>query len=183
MKQPKVIESKAVFGECRLCYVSLLERKKFDGDQGEGKFGCNILIPKNETETIKAIEAAIKAATDKGVTSKWGGKLPRKLAESPLRDGDEKEDANFHGHWYINAKSNTRPAVIDKHREPLTDAEDVYSGMWAMCSVSFFPYSSGGNNGIGAGLNSVMKVRDGERIGGSDGANDFDEYADEEEDL
>jgi hypothetical protein len=183
MKQPKQIDTKAIFGPCRLCYVSLLERKKFDGDTGDGKYQCNILIPKNETETINAIKAAIKAATDKGVAGKWGGKMPRKLAESPLRDGDEKEDPTFHGHWYINAKSNQRPAVIDRNREPITDPEDIYSGVWAMCSVSFFPYGTGGNNGIGAGLNTIMKHKDGDRIGGGDSTHDFDGYDDDDDDL
>lgn len=45
------------------------------------------LIPKEDKATIKKIKAAIDAAVQDGISSKWGGKKPANLKQ-PLRDGD-----------------------------------------------------------------------------------------------
>lgn len=86
----------------------------------------------------------------------------------PLRDGDTDKDGDdvYAGHYYVNAKSSTRPGVVDKNRSPITDEEEVYSGIWAYISVTFYPYNVNGNRGVACGLNNVMKYKDGERLGG-----------------
>jgi hypothetical protein len=33
-------------------------------------------------------------------------------------------------------------------------------------TVNLFPYSASGNNGVGVGLNNVIKLRDGEKLSG-----------------
>lgn len=181
MKDPKVIDSKVVFGPARLCYVSVMQRKKFDGDTGEGKYSTNILIPKGESATVEAINKAIAAARSRGITAKWGGKLPKKLGESPMRDGDEKEDDVFGGHWYLNAKTDKRPLVLDVDGSVVEDPEAFYSGVWALASVSFYPYSTGGNNGVACALNALRKVKDGDRLGGGDSSHDFDDLCNDDD--
>ena len=59
MITPKVTETKVVFGPCRLSYAHLFT--KFAPDGGEGKYQTNVLIPKEETETVNAIKQAIEA--------------------------------------------------------------------------------------------------------------------------
>lgn len=185
MKDPKVINRKVVFGPCRLSYVHLLEKHSFDGDNENGKYSVSILIPKKEKKTITAIEEAIENAKKEFATNKWGGKAPKKLS-LPLNDGDdeEKDDEAYAGHYYINAKSNTKPGVVDKDFQPITDEEDVYSGMWGMVSVSFYGYDKGVNKGIAAAINNVMKTKDDSRLGGDkeSAESDFEGFDDDDDD-
>lgn len=176
MIDPKVTGTKIVFGPCRLSYVHLFDKYNPDNTEGGGKYCTNILIPKTETKTIKAIEQAIAAAKTIGISKKWQSREPKKL-DMPLRDGDDKERdvETYAGHLYLNAKSKLRPVVVDSKRQPITNAEDMYSGVWGYVGVSFYPYSVSGSNGIGAALDSVMKFKDDEKLGGGGGsAADFD---------
>lgn len=131
------------------------------------------------------IQEAIEAAKNSDAAiKKWGGKIPRALA-NPLRDGDDKEDEVYHDHYYLTAKCNTRPGVIDaKTKQPITNEEEIYSGVWAYVSVNFFPYDAAGNRGIACGLNNVAKFRDDDFLGGRASAeNDFADFAEDEDDL
>lgn len=180
MRDPKRDGRKVVFGPVRLSYTHLFSPYAPDGEKG--KYMTNALIPKTEAKTIKAIEEAIAEAKREAVVSKWNGKEPKKL-DMPLRDGDDKEDPTYHGHYYINAKAVTRPGVVDKHRSPITDEEEVYSGVWAVMSVTFYGYDVSGNRGIACGLNNVMKYKDDDRLGGRSSADsDFADWDDEDDD-
>lgn len=182
MKDPIQRGTKVIFGPCRLSYVHLMEKYVSPGDT-EGKYSTAILIPKSETKTLEYIRAAIDEAVRAGVKEKWGGKQPKKL-DIPLRDGDDKEDELYAGHYYLNAKCKTRPNVVDKLRNPITDEEEVYSGMWAYLSVSFYPYAVSGNSGVACGLNNVMKYKDDDHLGGRASAEaDFAGFVDDDDDL
>lgn len=186
MKQlPIVRDNTAVIGPFRLSYAYLTKPYSHDGDPGKGKYMTNVLIPKSDKATIKAIEKAIESAKKSAIASKWGGKEPKKL-DIPLRDGDEKDDELYADHFYINAKTSNRPGVCDKNRAPIFDEDEIYSGMWAVVSIDFYGYDISGNRGIAVGLRNVMKVKDGERLGGTSSAeNDFDgiEFEDDDDDL
>ena len=86
----------------------------------------------------------------------------------------------------MNAKSNTRPGVVDKKKVPIVDEEEVYSGCWAIVSVTFYAYDVSGNKGVACGLNNIMKFKDDDHLGGrvsaeSDfGDMDFDDEDDED---
>lgn len=58
-----------------------------------------------------------------------------------------------------------RPGVVDKARQPITDQEEFYSGCYGYVSINFYPFNAKGNVGVAAGLNNVMKVKDGESLG------------------
>ena len=186
MRTPKVTDNKIVFGPCRLSYVHVFEKYSPKDGMGEPKYMVTILIPKSEKATIRAINEAIENCRRKGITSKWGGSAPKKLA-LPLQDGDEKEkdpDGAFADCYYINAKSDTRPGVIDRNRAPLIDEEDFYSGVWSDVSVTFFPYMVSGKCGIGCALNNLLKFKDDDRFGGKASAeSDFEGYDDDDDDL
>ena len=171
MITPIVKENKVVFGPCRLSYTHLFSKYAPDGDTANGKFMTNVLIPKEEKETIKAIQQAIEAGKKAGIVSKWGGKEPKKL-DMPMRDGDtdKDDDAVYAGHYFINAKCATRPGIVDKNKTPIVDEDDIYSGVWAIVSVTFYGYEVSGNRGVACGLNNVMKFKDGERLGGRSSA-------------
>ena len=121
MIKPIVKENKVVFGPCRLSYTHVFAKYAPDGDTVNGKYMTNVLIPKDEAETIKAIKDAIETAKKPAIVSKWNGKEPKKL-DMPLRDGDEKDDDDaYEDKFYLNAKSTTRPGIIDKHKVPIVD--------------------------------------------------------------
>lgn len=186
MITPQVKENKVIFGPCRLSYTHVFNRYNPDGDQADGKYMTNVLIPKDEKETIEAINKAIAEAKKQAIVSKWGGKEPKKL-DMPLRDGDEKDDENYEGHLFVNAKSNTRPGIVDRKKVPIVDEEEVYSGVWAIVSVTFFGYDKNGNKGVACGLNNIMKFKDDEHFGGRVSAEsdfgDVDLGDDDDEDL
>lgn len=168
MITPILKDTKVVFGPCRLSYTHLFTKYAPEGSTDEGKYMTNILVPKTEKETLKALKQAIERAKTAAIASKWNGKEPKKI-DMPLRDGDEKEndpDGAYENHYYLNAKCNTRPGIVDKNKELITDEEEVYSGMWAVVSVTFYAYDVSGSKGVACGLNNVMKYKDDARLGG-----------------
>ena len=183
MKDPKIVnETKVVFGPCRLSFTHVFNKYSPNGE-GDGKYMTNVLIPKSEKKTIKALEQAIEAAKKAGVVSKWGGKEPKKL-DIPLHDGDDKDDDVYQDHFYINAKCKTRPGVVDKSKNPIVDEEEMYSGVWAFVSVTFYAYDASGNRGVACGLNNLMKFKDDDHLGGRVSADsdfaDIDDVDDED---
>lgn len=181
MKDPIIKDRQVIFGPCRLSYTHLFEKYTPEGG-GEGKYMTNVLIPKSEKKTVEALQQAIEAAKKMGVVGKWGGKEPKKL-EMPLRDGDEKDDEAYEDHFFVNAKCNTRPGVVDKDKVTITDEDEIYSGVWAYVSVTFYPYDVNGNKGIACGLNNIMKFKDDERFGGrTSAAADFEGFGEDDED-
>lgn len=70
----------------RLSYFHGWELVSING--GAEKYSVSVLIPKDDTETVNVINAAIDAAIEEGI-SKFGGKKPNKAAiKLYLRDGD-----------------------------------------------------------------------------------------------
>ena len=164
----------------RLSYFHGWEPVSING--GAEKYSVSVLIPKTDTETVSAINAAIDAAIEEGV-AKFGGKKPNKAAiKLPLRDGDvERDDEAYKGHWFINATSTTAPQTVDRQVKPILDRSEVYSGCYARVSLNFFAFNSNGNKGIACGLGNIQKVRDGEPLGGkSTAADDFATLADDD---
>lgn len=165
----KLTETSVRIGEVRFSYANVFEPRA--NDKGDLKYSCAILIPKSDTAAVKLVQDAIAAAQEIGKTSKWGGRIP-KPCKTPLRDGDtERDDENYAGHWFINASASTKakPAVKIMDGGIIADAldsEDFYSGCYGAAVINFFPYDASGNKGVGAGLNVVLKTRDGEKLSG-----------------
>lgn len=149
---------------------------------GPEKYSTAVLIPKSDTATLDAIEKAIDAAIEEGLT-KFGGKKPNKAAiKLPLRDGDiERDDEAYKGHYFINANSTTPPQIVDQNVQPILDQSQVYSGCYARVSINFYAFNSNGNKGIAAGLGNLQFVRDGEPLAGkSSASDDFETLADDD---
>lgn len=163
-------EDRVITGLVRLSFVHLFTPRT--GDNGEpDKYGVCLLIDKDDKETVRCINKAVEAAKARGLRERWGGKMPKKLM-TPLNDGDEREDGReeYAGKYYVNAKSKSRPGVVDRNCHRIMDEEEVYSGCYAVCAISFFPYAATGNNGVGCSIDNVMKVKDGEPLAGKPAA-------------
>ena len=131
------------------------------------RYSVSVLIPKDDTETVNAINNAVNTAIEEGI-GKFGGKKPNKASlKLPLRDGDtERNDEAYAGHWFINANSRTAPQIVDKAVKPILDRDEVYSGCYARVSLNFYAFNSNGNKGIACGLGNIQKIKDGEPLGG-----------------
>ena len=178
-----VVSTKVVTGEVRFSYLHVWEPASIE-EGGEKKYSVALLIPKKDKKTIAKIEAAIAAASEAG-KAKFGGKIPANL-KSPLRDGDleRPEDEVYAGHFFINANAKNKPGLVDKSARPIMNQDELYSGCYGHASVTFYAYNTSGNKGIAAGLNHLMKTRDGEPLGGrSTAESDFAELVQEEDDL
>ena len=153
-------------------------------NNGPERYSVSVLIPKSDTETVKAINEAIDAAIEDGV-AKFGGKKPNKAAiKLPLRDGDtERDDEAYKGHYFINANSATAPGIVDADRNPIMDRSEVYSGVYGRASINLYAFNSNGNRGIACGLNNLQKIRDGEPLGGKPRAEDDFNTADDDDFL
>ena len=180
--------AKVITGVCRLSYANIWQAKSING--GAPKYSASVLIPKSDTKTVAKVKAAIQAAYEEGEGKlKGNGKTAPSLAslKTPFRDGDTErpDDEAYAGHWFINANSNTAPGVVDASREPIYDTSEIYSGVYARVSLSFYAFNSNGNRGIACGLQNIQKVRDGESLGGKAKAeDDFDDFKpDDNEDF
>ena len=92
---------------------------------------------------------------------KFKGNLPEDW-RNPLTDGDKKGYEGYEGMFVLNAKrqeKNGKPIVIDKHKQPITVKEDMYSGSWGTASLSLFSYFKSANScGVSVGLNGIQKL-------------------------
>ena len=161
--------TKIITGVCRLSYANIWQAKSING--GVPKYSTSVLIPKSDMKTIANVKAAIEAAYYEGESKlKGNSKTVPALAslKMPLRDGDTErpDDEAYAGHWFLNANSNTAPGVVDANREPIYDTSEIYSGVYARVSLTFYAFNSNGNRGIACGLQNIQKVRDGESLGG-----------------
>lgn len=168
--------TKIVIGECRLSYCHLFTPEAAS-EGSEKKYSVSIIIPKSNKKLVNEINAAIAAAALAGI-AKFGGRKPANL-KTPLRDGDEDrpDDEAYADSWFINATSRTKPGVVKASKVmgetklvEVTNEDEVYSGCYGWVSVNFFAYNNAGNRGIAAGLNNVLKTKDGEFLGGRSSA-------------
>ena len=170
--------TKVVTGLVRFSYCNVFRSRSFRDGQ-DAKFSVCLLIPKSDTKTLDKIQEAIDEAIEYGISAKWGGKQPKNL-HLPLRDGDEEradEAPEYEGMMFLNANSSEKPGIVDKDRNEILDADEVYSGCWGRASINFFAYDSNGHRGIGVGLNNIQKIKDGPRLGAARASaeDDFDD--------
>lgn len=169
-----------VLTNVRLSYVHL--DKPYSNNGGEPKYSATILVPKSDVAAKQKMDTAIAAATQRA-REKRGNSFPLQPKTS-VHDGDGLRPSDnmpfgeeCHGHWVFTASSKTQPDCRDQYKQPLLDGSELYSGVYAHVGVTFFGYDAGSNKGIGAGLETVMKARDGEPLGGGR-ANADDDFAD-----
>jgi len=159
--------------ECRLSYANLVTPKAPVNNPGaEPKYSVTLLIPKSSGVKTE-LDAAMEAAAQEAVNSKWGGVRPPRI-ESVVHDGDgvrpsgEAFGPECKGCWVVTASSRNKPYVcgIDNTACELAP-QDIYSGMYGRASINFYGYFSAGKRGVGCGLRGVMKTKEGEPLSGS----------------
>lgn len=166
-------ETTAVVQNVRLSYVNVFKPYSNSPEQAP-KYSATILLPKSDLASKQSLDAAIQAATQKGLNEKWNGVMPPVVA-NPIHDGDGvKQDGTPFGDeckgcWVFTASSNAdrQPQIVDRNVQPILDQSQIYSGVYANVAINVFPYIHTGKKGVGFGLTHIQKVRDGEVLGGA----------------
>lgn len=121
--------------------------------------------------------AAVLEAIEQGKAKLWSGKVPKGL-QLPFYDGEQSDLDGMDGLFYMNLKQDAKYPIKVFIKEPgkpsvlIDDApidnphEAIYSGAYYRAIVRFYPYKNQSNVGIGVGLDSIVKVADGERLSG-----------------
>lgn len=141
----------------RVSFPQVFEPKAFGG--GDPKYSVVMLFDK------KADLSKMKALVKKVALAKWPNGLPSNFV-SPFKNGNEKEYEGYADKVYITASSLYEPGVLDEHKQPIINAKEFYAGCYAIASVNAFAYDKLGKRGVSFGLQNLMKVNDGESLGG-----------------
>jgi hypothetical protein len=165
--------------EFRGSYVHLVKPRAIEEGQ-EPKYSMCVVLPKRAKETIAFIDK-LKKAIDAATLAKFGKVMPHAtLKHFPIRDGDAMGKEGFADCWCITASNKYKPQVMDTRGEEVIEERALYSGAMYRASVSAWAWAhKTGGKGISINLESVLKVSDGERIGGgSKASEDFAEFID-----
>lgn len=171
----------AVFttGLVRFSYAHVFEPNSMEED-GPLKYSVSIIVPKSDVELLNKLIAAVDAAFQEGITTKFGGKEPRDW-KYPLHDGDieKADDPAYADSWYFTASTFNKPGVCDRYLRPLTEAE-FYSGCYGRASISFYAYNNK-SRGVACGLSNIQKLYEGPKLGASTTCEqDFDVVPDDD---
>ena len=84
-----------------------------------------------------------------------------------MRDGDEEhpDDEAYAGHFFLNASNTRKPILLDTDKRPLENDGALYSGAYARVAINFYPFA-GKSKGVAVSLESILKLEDGESLGG-----------------
>lgn len=168
-------KTKVITGPVVLSYLNCWDPKSINGSKP--KYSVSLIIKKDQTETIKKIEKAMRAAYEEGLPKLKGtGKTAPSydMIKKPLRDGDleRPDDPNYADSYFINCNSDIAPGVVDKDRNPILDRSEMYSGVIGRASINIYAYSTNGAKGLAAGLNHLQKLKDGTPLGSRTRAED-----------
>ena len=165
-------------------FVNLIEPKKQENDDGspkDPKFCITIVLPHDDAFWNKLDTYVEKAAI------KRFGEVPKKLVTT-RHDGDDSDldkYPEFEGCYTIEAgNEKRRPEVLIRDSDgsigEVVNPNDIYSGARYVATVraGAWKYDAKNRKGVSLYLENVLKVRDGERLGGStpSAMDDFGNY-------
>lgn len=161
--------------ECRLSYVHLDAPWGKEGNAP--KYSVTCMVPDSDTQTLDEINKAIEEAKAVGKVKKWKGIVPKSLKVNVHRGNEHSDNPDFADMTYFQASSKDEVPVFNRLRERI-DPRQCYSGCYALVEANFFPYDAQGA-GVSAALNQVLKLRDGDALGGRGAADAFSAFGDE----
>lgn len=140
---------------------------------GKLKYSIGLALRKESPDTEKYVKG-LYIDIQKATREVFGKTIKRKyLNMFPVVDGDgvnkegEPLREEMHGHWLIRATSNFKPNACDASGNDLITADQLYSGATYRISTTIYCWKhETGGKGITLTLDAVLKIADGERIGG-----------------
>ena len=185
----------------RLSFPYITKQKKNKKTNEDAGYGVSALIPKSDKVTptfLKELRAEVKAA----IKAKFGDNVPNKLKKEfkenagyPMRDGDDKDlfetwRPEYEGNWVatMNAGKNQPGCLVRRLGAKALNAQELeqefYAGYNCIASVNVYAYDNE-SKGASIGLQNLIKMSDGEPLGGVRVAaeNDFDDLLEGGEDA
>jgi hypothetical protein len=158
-------------GPIRISYAYLFEPKPAQTPGQKQKYGATLLIPKNATATMAKIQEAMQLTKDNFAAANpkaaWVKNAKNTLYDGDgMRPGGEEFGPECKGHWVLSSSSQKQPMVVDQQKQPILNAEEVYSGCFGMAVINFYCYDTAGNKGMACALDGFMKTADGPALGG-----------------
>lgn len=165
---------KLILKNVRLAFPVLWTPEPFpEGDDPTPYYSASFLIPKTDP-MVAEINAVIKATA----VEKWGAKADTMLKSAKannklfLKDGDLKTYDGFEGMYYVSARTKVRPRILDRQKTPLAESDGKpYAGCVVLAILGTYGYDKG-SIGVGAGLQGIQFVRDGDAFGGARAASE-----------
>lgn len=145
----------------RLSFPHLFQPHAMEEGQ-EAKYGAVFLL---DNDKHGAMLDKIEATINRLALDYWKKKTPFK---SCLRDGNEKADKEGYGDGvsFISASRKTRPAVVDRQVNPLTEEDGViYAGCYVNATIRLWVQDNKFGKRVNAELRAVQFVKDGESFG------------------
>lgn len=101
-----------------------------------------LLLPKS---THKNVAIKIKKVIDALIGEEFGDGTRIPPDRLFLRDGDQSDVEDHHGHYVVSVRETRRPTLVDRDRGPVTeDDELLYSGAWV--NVVIRPWAQNGKS-------------------------------------
>lgn len=155
--------------EVRFSYLNVFSPK--EDQSGKNKYSVTCLLPKTDVDGYNALMAVVKEVAAAESNSKLKG-ISIDHVKNPVHDGDgvspngKTYGDECKGHWVFTASASEEhpPQVLDQGLNPIMDKTAVYSGCYGHAAISIYAYSNS-TQGIGFGLNAILKTRDGEALG------------------
>lgn len=171
--------------EVRIAFPSLFEPSAIDG--GTPAYAVKAIVPPNHAQ-VAALDDAMRAVA----REKWGakgdavfdnlvktGKKPEVcFVREPYKNRDGDAYDGFEGMFYLTARSELRPTVVDRNRTPLTASDGrPYAGAYCNLILEIWAQDNKYGRAIRCNLKGVQFVRDGDAFSGGAPAS-VDDFAD-----
>lgn len=178
----------------RLSFPDLFVPKRFDEADLKSplQYRAQFLFPKDGAIHKNIVKAIEEAAKEKFTEKKFKPLLDAIKTQSNkycLVDGDTKTYDGYAGMMALSATRNAdkgKPLVLDKNKSPLTQEDGKpYAGCYVNATVELWIQDNKFGKAARAQLLAVQFAKDGDAFaaGGVANADDFDELADQGDDL
>jgi hypothetical protein len=148
----------------RLSFPSIWREKKFAETDAKGSYSATFILDKKVN--VKEI-ALLKKTIDELVRGALKGKHPGP-SKVCLRDGSEKPDTDGYGDgvMFISARTDKRPAVIDRDMTPLTESDGKpVAGDYVYCTIELWAQDNQYGRRINAKLRGIQFYKAGTPFG------------------
>lgn len=155
------------------------------GEIIKGKYNCNFLLNKDDTDGKANFKKVQKAAAEVK-EAKWGKNPPKLKPEKVcLRDGDLEDYDGYEGTYYVSASNNNKPVVVRRDRSEAVPGErgSPYSGCYVNAIVRLWAQDNEYGKRINASLEAVQYLKKGDAFGAKpiDPNEKFADLGDDEE--
>lgn len=161
---------KIILTRVRLAFPQIWEPAAFANDpNSQPAYSCSLLLPADDPQVD-----AINEAIDKAAFEQWAAKAKAILAQLRgadkvcIHDGDLKQDYDgFAGHFFLSARNQSKPLIIDRDRKPLSKSDGKpYGGCYVNASLEIYAQDNKYGKRVNASLRGLQFVEDGDAFAG-----------------